>query len=217
MKLTKDQVIENLEDVKKYINEIDNKNKKEKTKITLCHWLTGVAIYESEKETKREAILEAVDNGADLRDADLRDADLRDANLCDANLRDANLRDADLRDADLRDANLCGANLCGANLCGANLCGAELDSAKFYGKGGIKPLKKSQLPDFLAALGFKIENQNKKQKSIATYKNEVLKKIDSWIESSKQFDKEWNCGYLAAMEQIRFELESEKEERDGNN
>ena len=202
MKLTKDQVIENLEDVKKYINEIDNKNKKEKTKITLCHWLTGVAIYESEKETKREAILEAVDNGADLRDADLRDADLRDANLCDANLRDANLRDADLRDA---------------NLCGANLCGAELDSAKFYGKGGIKPLKKSQLPDFLAALGFKIENQNKKQKSIATYKNEVLKKIDSWIESSKQFDKEWNCGYLAAMEQIRFELESEKEERDGNN
>ncbi|MCK9461446.1 MAG: hypothetical protein M0R80_17585 [Proteobacteria bacterium] len=42
--------------------------------------------------------------------------------------------------------------------------------------------------------------------------NEVLEKIDSWIESSKQFDKEWNKGYLAAMEQIRFELESEKEE-----
>jgi len=51
-----------------------------------------------------------------------------------------------------------GANLRGANLRGADLCGAELASAKFYGKGGIKELKKNQLESFLGALGFIIIN-----------------------------------------------------------
>ena len=45
-----------------------------------------------------------------------------------------------------------------ADLCGADLSGAELQNAKFYGKGGIKPLKRTQLPDFLMALGFIIED-----------------------------------------------------------
>jgi len=63
-------------------------------------------------------------------------SNLQDVNLYNANLRNANLRDADLRDADLRDA--------------------ELNRALFYGRGGTKELKKSQLPDFLAALGFVI-------------------------------------------------------------
>ena len=44
---------------------------------------------------------------------------------------------ADLSDADLRDA--------------------DLMNAKFYGKGGTKPLKKEQVPVFLKALGFVIE------------------------------------------------------------
>ena len=65
-----------------------------------------------------------------------------DANLSDANLRDADLRDANLRDADLR---------------GANLSDAELNCAKFYGRGGTKILKRSQLSNFLEALGFIIE------------------------------------------------------------
>ena len=69
--------------------------------------------------------------GANLRDANLSGANLRGANLIGANLRDANLiganlRDANLRDANLRDANLIGANLRDANLRDANLIGANL-------------------------------------------------------------------------------------------
>ena len=67
-------------------------------------------------------------------------------------VEEANLRGADLRGADLR-----GANLRGANLRGADLSEAEMQNVKFYGRGGKKPLKRSQLPDFLAALGFVIE------------------------------------------------------------
>ena len=55
------------------------------------------------------------------------------------------------------DADLSGANLRGADLSDADLSDAELMSAKFYGRGGNKPLKRSQLPDFLGALGFIIE------------------------------------------------------------
>ena len=54
-------------------------------------------------------------------------------------------------------ANLCDANLGGANLRGANLCGAELQNAKFYGRGGTQKFTKAQLPDFLNALGFQVE------------------------------------------------------------
>jgi len=66
--------------------------------------------------------------------------------------------DANLRDANLRGANLYDANLSGADLRGADLSGAELQNAKFYGRGGTMPLKRSQLPDFLGALGFIIED-----------------------------------------------------------
>ena len=65
------------------------------------------------------------------------------ANLCGADLYGANLRGADLR---------------GADLYGADLCGADLMNAKFYGRGGMKQLTKQQLPDFLRALGFVLEN-----------------------------------------------------------
>ena len=108
--------------------------------------------------TQREAILEAVASGAYLSGADLSGADLRDADLSGADLRDADLSDADLSGADLRDADLSDADLSGADLSGAYLSGAELCNAKFYGKGGTQKLKKSQLPDFLAALGFIIED-----------------------------------------------------------
>ncbi len=75
-----------------------------KIKITL-NTVFGSVLWESEKTTIREAVLEKYE---------------RDANLCGANLRDADLCGADLRDANLRGADLCGANLCGANLCGAD-------------------------------------------------------------------------------------------------
>jgi len=162
--MNKQDVLDNLDEVKKYVSEIEeDKNKKETNKpnIQIKNRWTGEIIFESEKTTWKEVVEEAKNNGADLSGADLRGANLRGADLCEANLRGAdlsgaNLSGADLSGADLRGANLRGANLCGANLCGANLRGAELCNAKFYGKGGQKELKKSQLPDFLAALGFKI-------------------------------------------------------------
>jgi hypothetical protein len=86
--------------------------------------------FQSTKTTFKEAVIEGK------------------ANLSCANLRGANLSEANLRDADLS----------GANLSGADLLYAELCNAKFYGRGGTKPLKRSQLPSFLGALGFIIED-----------------------------------------------------------
>ena len=65
--------------------------------------------YESENNTIKETLLEAVKAKADLYGANLRGADLYGADL-----RDANLRDADLYGSNLRCANLYGANLRGA-------------------------------------------------------------------------------------------------------
>ena len=129
--ITKDQVLENLEEVKKYINEIEtSKDVKEKKKIniTIKNRFTGKIIWESEKTTYKEAVedanLRGADlSGADLRGADLSGADLRGADLIDADLRGANLSGANLRGADLRGADLSDAYLRGANLSGANLNG----------------------------------------------------------------------------------------------
>jgi len=181
-KITKDIVLNNLEECKKYVQEIEQEGIKEEkvVGIAIKNRFTGEIIFQSTKTTYKEAIKEKGDadlcdadlRGADLCDADLRGADLRDANLRDANLRgadlrDANLRGADLCDADLRgadlcDADLCGADLCDANLCDAdlrdaNLCDAELMNAKFYGKGGTKVILKKDLDNFLQALGFVVE------------------------------------------------------------
>ena len=97
---------------------------KKKIEIKTC---AGSILYTSEKATLREAVIEAVGEGANLRNAD----------LCDADLRNADLRDADLRNADLSDA--------------------ELNCAKFYGRGGTQQLTKQQVPMFLEALGFIIK------------------------------------------------------------
>ena len=68
-------------------------------------------IFESKKDTVKEAVIEAISNGISLRYADLRGANLRGANLRGANLCEADLSDTNLRGANLRDANLCGAKL----------------------------------------------------------------------------------------------------------
>ena len=98
-----------------------------KIKIEIKNRWTGKVLFEYEKEnnTVKDTLVEAVKNGADLRDADLRGADLRGADL-----RGACLRDADLRGADLRDADLGGADLRGACLRGADLRDAYLRDAK---------------------------------------------------------------------------------------
>ena len=130
--ITREQVLDNLEDVKKYIEEAKNKKEKKVVGLEIKNRWTGDIIFTSTKTTWKEAVEEA---------------DLREADLCGADLCGADLRGADLREADL----------CEADLCGADLRGAELNRAKFYGKGGHKKLTKEQVPVFLTALGFDIE------------------------------------------------------------
>jgi len=160
MKITKQEVLENLDQVKTYIQEIENVKEKKKVTITIKNRWTGDVMIESEKTTYKEVVEE---NKADLREANLYEADLRGADLCEANLREANLRGADLceanlYEADLRGADLRGADLYKADLYEANFENAELCNAKFYGKtNSPKTLTKKQLPDFLRALGFVLE------------------------------------------------------------
>ena len=159
-KLTKEEALAKIEELKKYVDETDKKEAKTVGIAIMSRW--GGVTYQSTKTTLGEAVIEAVSSGAslsfaDLSGADLIGADLRDANLSGANLIGANLSGADLSDASLSFANLSGADLRDASLIDANLSDAELNCAKFYGRGGTKPLKRSQLPDFLGALGFIID------------------------------------------------------------
>ena len=90
----------------------------------------GAEIYSSEKEKIKEALEEAVKNGANLSEADLSWADLSWADLSGSNLRGANLSWADLSGSNLRGANLSGADLSGADLRGADLSEADLSGAQ---------------------------------------------------------------------------------------
>jgi uncharacterized protein YjbI with pentapeptide repeats len=147
--------------------ELTEQKEVQKVKIQIKN-CSGALLSESEKTTIKEAVVEAVEKNANLYNADLYGANLSEANLGGANLSEANLSEANLNRANLYNANLYNANLGGANLnranlynanlYGANLCGAELDSAKFCGKGGTVKLTKEQVPVFLAALGFVIDN-----------------------------------------------------------
>jgi len=160
MSITKEEILANLEEVKKYVSEIETEKKEtKKISIQIKNRWTGSIIFESEKTTYKEAIEQSKtqNNGIFMRGANLSGANLSDADLSDADLRDADLRGANLSGANLSDADLSDADLRGANLSGANLSDAELYRALFYGRGGTKPLKRSQLPAFLAALGFVIE------------------------------------------------------------
>ena len=103
-----------------------------KTKIEIKSIYGSVLFsYESENNTLKETLLEAIKSGADLSYANLRGADLSYANLSGANLRGADLRGADLSYANLSGANLRGADLRGADLRGADLRGANLRGADY--------------------------------------------------------------------------------------
>jgi len=150
-KLTKEQALEKIEELKKYVSDEDKKTESKEVGIEI-KTVGGSVLFKSSKTTIKEAVVEAVESGAYLRGADLSEANLRGADLSEAYLSEANLRGADLSEANLR-----GADLRGADLSEAYLSGAELQNAKLYGRGGTQSLKRSQLPDFLAALGFVIE------------------------------------------------------------
>ena len=129
MKLTKDEVLENIDEVRKYVEEIDSKKDVKKVGFTIKTTL-GSVIFESEKTTCREAVLDAIESGADLSDADLSDAKLSGADLSYTDLSGANLSYTDLSDANLSCAKLSCANLSGANLSYTDLSGAKTEYAK---------------------------------------------------------------------------------------
>ncbi len=76
--------------------------------------ITGETLFDSDKDTIKASLEEAVENGADLSGASLSGASLSGANLSGANLYGANLSGADLDGADLDGADLDGASLYGA-------------------------------------------------------------------------------------------------------
>jgi hypothetical protein len=106
-----------------------------KIKLQIKSRFTGSILfeYESENNTIKETVVNAVKSGADLRGAYLSGADLRGADLGGADLRGADLGGADLRGADLGGADLRGADLRGADLGGADLGGADLRGADLGG------------------------------------------------------------------------------------
>ena len=83
MSLTKKQVLEKLDDVKKYITEIedDKVKQKEEKKFEIKNRFTGNVIHTSSKTTYKEILEEAVKSGANLYGADLHGADLYGADL----------------------------------------------------------------------------------------------------------------------------------------
>jgi hypothetical protein len=92
--ISKKEVLENLEEVKKYVEEIENKKEEKVIGIAIKNRWTGEIVFQSTKTTYKEAIEEKGD--ANLTGADLTDANLTDANLTGADLTDANLTGADL-------------------------------------------------------------------------------------------------------------------------
>jgi uncharacterized protein YjbI with pentapeptide repeats len=127
--ISKKEVLENLDQIKNYIQEIVNVKESKKINITIKNRFTGDIIWESEKTTYKEAVEEAIKNNADLSKADLSDVDLSGMDLSGVNLREANLSWTNLRKADLSEANLSWTNLREADLSEANLSWTNLRKA----------------------------------------------------------------------------------------
>jgi uncharacterized protein YjbI with pentapeptide repeats len=132
--ITKKEVLENLEQVKKYIEEAEKEKKEEnKIRFTIRNRWNGSIIFESSKTTYREAVEEAIQKGASLTYADLTNASLTGADLTNASLTNADLTGADLTNASLTGADLTNASLTYADLTRASLTGADLTDADLTG------------------------------------------------------------------------------------
>jgi uncharacterized protein YjbI with pentapeptide repeats len=163
MTITKKEVLDNLETVKSFINEIESKKEEKVVGIAIKNRWTGEIIFQSSKTTFKEAVAERLLSGSNLSGSNLsgrnlRGSDLSGSDLSGSDLSDSNLSDSNLSDSNLSDSNLRGSDLSGSDLSGSDLSDAELQNAKFYGRGGTKELTKAQLPDFLGALGFIIKD-----------------------------------------------------------
>ena len=106
--------------------------------------LGGKILFESEDESMKETLENAVREGAHLSGANLYGANLSHAGLWRADLSDANLYGAHLYGADLYGADLYGANLSHADLSDANLYGANLREADLY---GVKNMPEFPIPE----------------------------------------------------------------------
>ena len=90
MTITKKEVLENLDAVKKFIEEAEQEKKEVKeVKFEIKNRWTGKVLFSSSRTTYREAILEAISTRANLTRANLTGADLTGANLTGADLTDA--------------------------------------------------------------------------------------------------------------------------------
>ena len=120
--ITKEQVLENLEECKKYIQEAENIKEEKVLGIAIKNRFTGDIIFQSTKTTYKEAVEEAIKSKANLSEAYLSGVDLSEANLS----------GVDLSWTDLSWTNLSKANLSKADLSWADLSGAKLDGCLFY-------------------------------------------------------------------------------------
>ena len=145
--MTKQEALKKIEELKNYVADLDKKSK-----IQIKD-RSGNILFESDKETVKEAVEEAINENANLTDANLTNADLSDAYLINANLTNANLINANLTNAYLGNANLSDADLSDAYLGNADLTDADLYHTRFYGKGGSTKINNNQVSDFLKALG----------------------------------------------------------------
>jgi len=153
MSITKQQVLDNLDQVKKYISESENEPKVETYSKDDLIQLLKTDVHKFNQVVKLKSHgghwedLPKIDNKLDLSNSNLSNSDLSHANLTIANLSNSNLSNSDLSNADLSKANLYNMDLSNANLC----------RALFYGRGAGLKLKKNQVEDFLLALGFTIK------------------------------------------------------------
>ena len=81
-KLTKEQALEKIEQLKKYVSEKEQEEKG----FVIKNWRNDSEIYVSKADNVKEAVIEAVENGANLSGADLGEANLRGADLSGAEL-----------------------------------------------------------------------------------------------------------------------------------
>ena len=131
--ITKNEVLDNLEEVKKYVSEIETK----KEGIAILNRHNDEVIFQSTKTTMKEAVEEAVEKSANLKSANLKYANLKDANLEYANLESANFKGANLEYANFKGANFENANLKDAKTtcCTVNFSSSEKEQAEQFIKG----------------------------------------------------------------------------------
>ena len=95
--------------------------------MKLTRWDTKETIHESEHDTIKECVVDAIKKGVNLFRVDLIDANMAGANMAGANMTCANMIGADMTCANMAGANMIDADMRGAILTDADMAGADLD------------------------------------------------------------------------------------------